>query len=118
MGREEDEEAAREARRAAIRAEIADLRDKIRRLNEYKQNLQTEEGTSESDVYTPGVKYDFTATSDISHWVGRLEHAGDDQKVVTVDGVHSFISGINRVIGTIDSVIARLEEEICFCKIF
>lgn len=112
MGREEDEEAAREARRAAIRAEISNLRDKIRRLNIYKQKLNTEKDTSEDEVYTPGVNYDFTAATDIAHWMGKLEYDGEERKTTTVNGVNSFMCGIKLVIGTIESVIARIEEQI------
>ena len=111
MGRAEDE-AARAARRAAIRAEIARLREKIRKLKEYKSNLTQEHVTSTDNVHTPDNDFDLTVTDDISHWFGDLEKDGETEKDNTVNTVSTFMGDIEKVIETIDAVIARLEDEI------
>ena len=114
MGRAEDEAAEREraARRAAIRAEISDCRNKINRLNSYKSQLRTEYDESSNSVHTPGNNYDLTVSTDIAHWVGKLQSDGDTKRNILGLGVNTFMSGIENVIGTIDSVIARLYDKI------
>lgn len=109
---EEEAERARAARRAAIRAEIADLRDKIRRLNVYKAKLNSEHDESSNNVHIPGLNYDLTVSSDIAHWSGNLQNDGDTKRGATTLNVNNFLSGITKVIGTIDTVIARLNEKI------
>ena len=111
MGSAEDE-AARAARRAEIRAEIAELRDKIRRLNVYKSNLTQEHVTSSENVHTPDKDFDLTVSEDIAHWYGDLEKDGETEKDNTVNTVTTFMNNIEKVVGTIDEVIARLEDEI------
>ena len=114
MGRAEDEAAEREraARRAAIRAEISDCRNKINRLNSYKSQLRTEYDESSNSVHTPGNNYDLTVSTDIAHWVGKLQSDGDTKRNILGLGVNTLMSGIENVIGTIDSVIARLYDKI------
>lgn len=111
MGSAEDE-AARAARRAEIRAEIAELRDKIRRLNAYKVKLALEYAASNSNVHKPDQDFDLTVTHEIAHWSGDLQKDGETRKSNTVNTVNSFMGGIEKVIETIDDVIARLEDEI------
>ena len=113
MGRAEEEaERARAARRAAIRREIAECRDKIRRLNEYKAKLDTEHKNSSGNVHVPSTNYDLKVSTDIEHWEGSLETQGDTGRNVSVTKIGTFLKGILSVIGTINSVIQRLEDRI------
>ncbi len=114
MGRAEDEAAEREraARRAAIRAEINDCRNKINRLNNYKARLRVEHDESNNNVQVPNINYDLTLSSDIAHWSGKLQTDGDTKRSIVTLGVETFFRGIDSVISTIDSVISRLYDRI------
>lgn len=109
---EEARERAREARRQYLRGQIADRRNKINRLNQYKGEFRRECARVEDDVLIPKKNYDLTATFDISHWTGQLQEDGEIRKKTLEGKIGSFLGEIADVIVRIDGVINRLENEI------
>ncbi len=105
-------EREKEEQRAAIRAQIAELRRKIGRLEEYKEQLESKRDDTETGVHTPVSEYDLTVSTDISHWVGHLEEEAEEYRRDIVSGIGDFMSGIDTVIGIIDKIISDLLEEI------
>ncbi len=112
MGKAEDEERAREQRRAEIRAAIRDCRNKISRLNNYKERINAEHTESNDFVDVPSTNYDLTVSVDYEHWLGNLQADGDSDRNTLVAWLDTFLSGINNVVSTIDRVIQRLYDEI------
>lgn len=107
----EAEREALEARKAALRAEIAELQRKIDKANDYKERLIEEREKTQSSVNAPVIRYDLTMSSDISHWRGNLEKKAEAIKSDVGAGLHKFMSGINAVILNLDTVIRKLREE-------
>lgn len=105
---EQEIERQKEEQRNALRAQIAELRRKIARLNTLKGQLEEKYNDINDDVYKPESEYDLTVSTDIAHWVGDLETEGEGYQLDTANGISTFMSGIMEVISTIEGVLTRL----------
>ena len=108
----DDIERQKEERRREIRAKIRALRAKIDSLNNYKSQLEEKYASTDNDVLIPESTYDLTVSSDIMHWAGKLEESGEEYQGNTESGIKCFMSGIMEVIGVINRLIERFEDEI------
>ena len=97
---------------AELEAEIGELERRKEKANKYKAKLIEKRVKTETTVHTKIARYDLSLSDSIDHWAGKLCEVGESKKNDLRLGVHRFMSDINVVICTLDSVIRKIGNDI------
>lgn len=102
-------EAAKEARRAALRAEIDSLKEILAILQECLGLLEEQMKKLEEDIIDVEIDYDLSVNGT---WVGTNYKEADTTKSKLHKALHSYDGEMENLKEQIDVAITKIEEEI------